>query len=421
MVGSLNTGHSTDYMTKEVQREDYYSKAVAAGEPSGKWYGAGAHDLGLTGEVDPQLMEAIYEQSLDPRNPHTHDRSMWGKSDHLGGPHREYRDKDALYQSYLAKEDPDVTPERRAELYAKAGRNARQAVAFIDATFSVQKSVSVLGVACERAASEARAAGRHEEADQWEQRARHVEEGAMVGSRTFVDYLAQHAGYSRIGKHGAGEGQWVDANRWTIAQFLQHDSRDHDPQLHVHAAILNRVECPDGQWRTLDSRAIHEARGAASAVAERAMEAYLTEQLGIAFEIRPDGKAREVVGVPPELCDAMSSRRRAITGRLEETIAAFTAKYGRPPKPAELNKMAQDATLSTRKAKVHDGETLEQRLERWEQEARKTVGEGLAAVAAKVQAAQAEPRPREAFSATDVIAQAVDAVREKKVGGPAQT
>jgi hypothetical protein len=66
----------------------------------------------------------------------------------------------------------------------------------------------------------------------------------------------------------------------------------------VHNAILNRVRCADGTWRTLDSRAIHARRGAAGAIGERVMDAHLATTLGIWFAARPDGHGREVVGIP---------------------------------------------------------------------------------------------------------------------------
>jgi conjugative relaxase-like TrwC/TraI family protein len=170
-------------------------------------------------------------------------------------------------------------------------------VSFLDVTFSAPKSVSVMGVAFERAANDARAAGDEPTAQAWEAHARAVEDAVMAGARAALDYLQERAGYARVGHHGGAAGQWIDAHRFLAAQFLQHDSRDHDPQLHVHQAILNRVLGADGQWRALDSRAIHAWRAAAAAVGERVMEAHLRRALGVRFETRPDGRAREVVGV----------------------------------------------------------------------------------------------------------------------------
>ena len=76
--------------------------------------------------------------------------------------------------------------------------------------------------------------------------------------------MIEHAGYSRVGHHGGAAGRYVDAHDWVVASFFQHDSRDHDPQLHIHNGGLNRVQGPDGVWRTLDGRSI--SGGAAALV-----------------------------------------------------------------------------------------------------------------------------------------------------------
>lgn len=84
-----------------------------------------------------------------------------------------------------------------------------------------------------------------------------------------------------------------------MTSFFQHDSRDRDPQLQIHNPILNLVQCSDGMWRTLDSKALHRFRGAAGALGERVTEGYIARALGVEFATRPDGAAREIVGIPP--------------------------------------------------------------------------------------------------------------------------
>ncbi|MGE0300749.1 MAG: MobF family relaxase, partial [Pseudonocardia sp.] len=412
---SISTGHDVGYLTKAVAqaREGYYTGAVAAGEPPGLWFGGGARALGLDGEVDADLMEAVYTNLLDPRDAAAHSRSTWGEAAALGAGHRKYRTAEEIYKCLL-EAHPDAGPEERAELRAQADRSARQAVSFIDVTFSVPKSVTVLGVAFERAANDAAESGDQERAAAWSMHAKAVEDAAMAGARAAIEYLQKHAGYSRIGHHGGGAGRWIDAHDFVVAQFLQHDSRDRDPQLHVHQAILNRVLCADGTWRALDSRAIHALRGAAGAIAERVMETHLTRSLGVEFATRPDGKAREVIGVPSAVIDLFSSRRRAVTARTAALIAEFEQANGRAPSPAERYYIAQQATLATRAAKSHEGETREQQLARWTRQCREIITGGLTTVAHDVveRAQRAEP-PAE-WSPRDVIARALAAVSETK-------
>jgi conjugative relaxase-like TrwC/TraI family protein len=402
---SIGRGYDVGYLTKEIAggREGYYTTAVAAGEPAGTWSGAGAAALGLTGEVDAELLEAIYHHLQDPGDPDAT----------LGEPPYRHRSADTIYRELLAGE-VDPTPERRAELRAHAERAERQPLRFLDATFNAQKSISLLGVAHERAAQDARRDGRLGEAAAHDAQARAVEDAVRAGSAAMLAHLQAAAGLARAGHHGGGAGRWVDANQWVVASFLQHDSRDHDPHLHVHNAILNRQLCADGKWRALDSRAIHRERAAAGAIGERVMEAVLTERLGVRFEWRQDGKAREVVGVDEHLIGQFSSRRRAVTERAATLLARFTERAGRDPSAAERDKIMRQATLGTRAAKTHTGESIEQRLDRWAAEAAAETRTGLAQVLLGVRDAAARAGEVPTWSVRDVTMRAVALAAERK-------
>jgi conjugative relaxase-like TrwC/TraI family protein len=411
---SIGSGHSVAYLTGPIAtaREGYYTGAVVAGEPAGQWYGAGAEVLGLSGEVDADVMEAIYSRLEDPRDP----------DQQLAKAHRNYKGADAKYRALLAQE-PGATPERRAEMRAEAARGARQAIAFEDATFDPVKSVTVLGVALERAATDARAAGDDAAADMWAGMHRQLEDAVMAGARASIDYLQDTAAYARVGDHGGKTGRWADSHRWVVAQFLQHDSRDRDPQLHVHQAILNLQQTDDGRWWRLDTVAIKQQHHAAGAVGARVMMAELAESLGLRFETRPDG-FHEVVGVPEELKELFSSRRRAITPRIKELVQQYTDRVGREPSLIERSQIAQRATLETRARKSHTAETNEERLDRWERQTRQLLTGGLGAVAQSVLTAGEDARagagatPTDAgaddWSAEDVIDRAIATVSEKR-------
>ena len=133
MVLSISSGYSPDYLLKEVAtgRENYYTGAVAAGEPPGRWWGSGAELLGLHGLVDAQDMRAVYERFLDPREEGFNDPSKWDEVFTLGHAGRRYLSEDELYAAALERE-PDATPERMMELRVQAGKNARHNVAFYD-------------------------------------------------------------------------------------------------------------------------------------------------------------------------------------------------------------------------------------------------------------------------------------------------
>ena len=415
MVLSVDEGHDVGYLTKAVAqgRESYYTGAVAVSEPPGLWYGAGAEKLGLRGEVDADLMEVVYSHLRDPRDPATHNRETWADAPALAKAHRKYRSADEVYAGLL-DQHPGAGAEERAALRVQAERSARQAVAFYDVTFSAPKSVTVLGVAFERAANHAAAAGDHEAAAAWSAHAKAVEEAVLAGARAAVDYLQDVAGYSRVGHHGCGGGQWIDAHEFVVAQFLQHDSRDRDPQWHVHQAILNRVLCSDGVWRALDGKAIRAARAAAGAIAERVMEAHLARTVGARVETRADGKAREVVGVDRDVLDLFSSRSKAIEPRVAQLVGPFDERFGRPPSPYERAVIAQQVTLATRRPKSHEGETVVEQLDRWEAMARTRVAGGLAPIAREVLARGQQAGPAAEFSPLDVVERAVATVGDNR-------
>ncbi|MFG1818278.1 MobF family relaxase [Kribbella sp. NPDC049174] len=410
---SVRSGHRADYLTGAVAtgRENYYTGAVAAGEPPGRWFGRGAEALGLSGEVDAQDMTALYERFIDPRDEAFRDPSRWDEAETLGHTGRAYKTEEQVYADALAKE-PGASPERRAELRALAGKAVRKNVSFHDATFSPAKSITVLHTAFEAQEVQARTAAEaargaltdadrtgdreavhryrtavqraEREAVQWGQHRQAVEDAIWAGNNAALKYLQDKAGYTRVGHFGGAAGRWADAHEWTIASFFQHDSREHDPQLHIHNAILNRVQGPDGKWRTIDGQALHRWKPAAGAVGERVMEQHLVKALGVQFKERPDGKAREIVGIDQTVMDLFSSRRKAITKKTAALVRAFEAKMGREPNNLELAYIQQEASLATRKAKSHDGETVEQRLERWDRELRAEVRGGLGKVARDV-------------------------------------
>lgn len=207
---TISAGHSVDYFVDAVAkgRENYYSGAVAAGEPPGRWDGRGAESLGLSGLVDDQELRALYEHFLDPRDEAFKDPEQWAECSTLGHKGRRYLSEEELYKRALERE-PNASAERRAELKLDASKRGRKNVAYLDVTFSVPKSVTVLHTAFEAQEVAARKAGDEEAAAAWAELRKSVEEAIWAGNRAAMDYLADKAGYSRVGHHG-GSGWTVD-------------------------------------------------------------------------------------------------------------------------------------------------------------------------------------------------------------------
>src|SRR4051794_15986171 len=298
-------------MAAGVRGQDaYYTDAVAAGEPAGIWYGRGAEALGLVGEVDPLAMKALYTHGLDPRDPATADRETWHEAARFGSAPRNYQTAEEIY-ARLVEQHPEAGAEERAELRVQAGQAARQSVSFYDLVLSASKSHTLLWVACERGARDAAAAGDDEAAEY--ARVATVLEDALTGAhRAMLDFLADKAGFARAGYHGGGAGRWVDAHEWTSAQFLQHDSREHDPQLHVHGPTANKTICADGVVRALDYTLVLQWKDAAGAYADRWAEAYVWREAGVRWTCSVDGTSRQIAGIDADATNLFSKRTAAI-------------------------------------------------------------------------------------------------------------
>jgi hypothetical protein len=415
-VLGIERGYSADYLTNAVAagRESYYTGAVAAGEPPGRWNGAGAAMLGLTGEVDPNDMVALFKFFIDPRDPAFRQPSKWAEADRLGHGERAYKSADQWYAAMIEKE-PDATPERREELRLDAASRARQNVSFWDATFSVNKDITVLHAAFEKQEVDARGAGDRDAAGNWATYRQAVEDAVWAGNQAMLDYLSEHAGYTRVGHHGGAGGRWMDAHGLVVASFFQHDNRDHEPHLHIHNAILNRVQGSDGKWRTPDAALLYDHKEAAGRLADRVTEEHLTRTLGVQFATRPDGQARQMRGIAQETLDLFSNRRRTVTAKTAEYVRAYVAKTGKQPNAKQLYHLQQQATRVTKRAKEHAGESVEQRLERWDRELREQIAGGLTEVATNVLALTDRPTA-ESFSAHAVLEAALaDAEQEQAV------
>ncbi len=185
-----------------------------------------------------------------------------------------------------------------------------------------------------------------------------------AGVDAALAYLEREAAWSRAGHSGIRS---VDTTGWVVASFDHRMSRSGDVQIHTHNAVLNRVRCSDGAWRSLDARAIYRVAASAGALYDRVREAALEASLGVRHEVRKEGGAREIVGVPEEVCRLFSTRRGQITARVGEMAEAYEAGHGYAPSDWLRSQMAAWATLQTRQPK--DGaETTEEALARWSAE-----------------------------------------------------
>lgn len=315
----------------------YFLSAQEHGEAPGRWYGSGLEMLGMKAGTNATA-DDVRKVFGELRHPDT--------DDFLGRAPRQFKDYEARVDAAIKREIERttwVTPERMREIRDAARTDGRKAVAYYDFTFSPVKSVSVYYTALV-------SAGAHAEADK-------VLRAHQDAVNIALGYLEKHGAYVRTGYHsktvnGRSVGKYERATGLNVITFPHSSNRENEPQLHVHAAVLNRVETEsDGVVRALDSKGFKPVKEAVATAYERALEDKLSSKLGVKFAWRPDGKAREIVGIDQSLCAEASTRRAQVEERTDELVEAYVDRHGYEPSAAARKAIAQMATLETRKAK----------------------------------------------------------------------
>ena len=350
---TLHAGHDVAYFTSGRGRGgcagamSYYT---AAAEPPGQWAGKGAAALGLSGQVDPDVIGRLYQHSI-------------GSGGELLVKRRQSKAPDEREEAAVAvflAAHPYASAVELAEVRAAERAKDPHQVPYFDLTVSAVKSVSVLHASYRISARQARERGDEELAAVLDARAEEIEDALMESAREAVGWLERHAAYTRTGHHSARTGEWRDGDGLVASVFPHHLSRDGDPQLHVHVAIWNRVQRADGaddKWRTLDSRTLHGQRLGVAPVAARILEARLTA-LGYVMVPRADGNGAEVGGVSQDVMDLFSSRAVAVTGELTRLAREYADKHGKPPDRRTLWLLHQQAGQNTRRTKAQARRTI---------------------------------------------------------------
>jgi conjugative relaxase-like TrwC/TraI family protein len=189
-----------------------------------------------------------------------------------------------------------------------------------------------------------------------------------------LTYAEKEVFCSRSGTGGVVQ---EDIEGVVAAAFTHWDSRSGDPQLHDHVVVSNRARSvSDGQWRTLDGRALFKNVVALSELHQGVLSDLLTQSLGWGW----DGRSRrhsdqlryEVTGVPEALMAEFSSRSAAVEVRKDELVAAYASAHGHQPSDVAVLKLRQQATLETRPAKEH--RSLDELSGQWRDRAERYVG-----------------------------------------------
>ncbi|MFP5070919.1 MobF family relaxase [Pseudonocardia nantongensis] len=324
---------------------EYLQSATERGEPDGVWFGSGLEALGLPVQAGDTAsagdVRAIFGQLRYPA--HVVPGSTEKSPIYLGSKPRKFRTAAQIVADAL-KAEPEATAERRFEIETSAKKNTRTPTAYYDVTFSPVKSVSLYYTAL-------LAAGDNEGAETVRAAHEQAVRIALASAEGDVAYVRSGRHEGR-GPSGRTVGEWEAATGLAAVIYGHHTNRDGEPQLHSHAGVLNRAVTVDGRVLALDGQAFRPVKDAMATAYTRAYQQLLTEQLGVVFELRADGVAREIAGIDRELMAAASTRtHEKVRPRVAELVEAYTGRHGRAPGSRAKRALVEQAVKDTRRPK----------------------------------------------------------------------
>ena len=190
------------------------------------------------------------------------------------------------------------------------------------------------------------------------------------------------------------------ADGLVAATFVHVSNRNDEPQLHVHAVVVNMTRSAAGEWRSVEPSALARHARLLGHIAGDALAQRL-RALGYALETRRMGRARsfEISGYPRWLLDRFSTRRRELLRHLAET--------GRRATP----RARQTAAFATRADKSGLRTPALRTMWRRQVEAEPRLAQALAAALYRSQRAAPDEAP--VPSALETVCAAVEHLAER--------
>ena len=310
----VKTGHDIAYVTRGhasgcAGAMAYYTRS---GDPPGTWEGRGCAALGVSGTVEAEVAERLYQEGVGPGG----ERIIRHAAPKSG------EDQAAAEAAAIARYREEHPFASASEINAE--RTRIRAISpgisrpYYDVTSSASKSVSVLHASLRVAAGQAREAGDQVKAAALDGEAQAIEDALLDAVREGLELLEAMACYVRTGHHSKDTGEWRDGKGLVATSWLHTISRDGDPQLHVHLAVLNAVQRADGAddtWRAADGQHFYQLRHLYGVTVDRAFEQRLLAMgyamVGARRRERRRSRRRLPAGHGPVLLPGPGHRRQA--------------------------------------------------------------------------------------------------------------
>lgn len=163
-----------------------------------------------------------------------------------------------------------------------------------------------------------------------------------------MEYLAAHAGYTRVHNSVTGEKDLVKLSGLIAVAYQHETSRCGDPHLHTHVIVPNRQARTDGVLVSIDGTSLHHEARAAGVIYQATLRRELHQSLGIEWApVDPGTGMAEAAGVDRDTIVAWSRRSSqlrewaahnlvSVEGSLSAAQLAAAQKATRPAKPEEL-------------------------------------------------------------------------------------
>lgn len=166
-----------------------------------------------------------------------------------------------------------------------------------------------------------------------------------------LEYLAAHAGYTRVHNPVTGEKDLEKLPGLVAAAYQHETSRAGDPHLHTHVLVPNRQARADGRLVSIDGTSLfHEAR-AAGIIYQATLRHELHRLIGVEWgPVDPRTGMAEIAGIDPENVAAWSTRSTQLrewaasnltvvdgVRGLSQAQLAAAQKATRPRKPESLS------------------------------------------------------------------------------------
>lgn len=152
--------------------------------------------------------------------------------------------------------------------------------------------------------------------------------------------------------------EFVPVKEMGCATFTHFTSRENDPQVHNHAAIMRMAIDHDGNICALDNRLLRQYQGVINAMYRTELVSRLKKSMPD-YHFAREGRNFKIEGFPDQIRDLFSKRRKQVI----EAVKELEKKLGVPLDVAIHRDAAQNAARQSRKAKEHT--PLDALLDSW--------------------------------------------------------